>query len=62
MWGKKSLEHFGIKPDCESTTMMAYFCHHLLDNYVDMSDLYDDLSVIYVINHTLGCYTAFSCR
>ena len=26
--------------------MVAYFCHHLLDNYVDMSDLYDVLSVI----------------
>ena len=26
--------------------MVAYFCHHLWDNYVDMSDLYVDLSDI----------------
>ena len=29
-------------------TMVAYFCHHLSDNYVDLSALYVDLSVIYV--------------
>ena len=28
--------------------MVAYFCHHLSDNYVDLSGLYVDLSVIYV--------------
>ena len=26
--------------------MVAYSCHHLSDNYVDLSDLYADLSVI----------------
>ena len=28
--------------------MVAYFCHYLLDNYVDLPDLYVDSSVIYV--------------
>ena len=31
-----------------STYKVAYFCHHLLDEYVDLSDLYVDLSVINV--------------
>ena len=29
-------------------SMVAYFCHHLSDNYVDLSDRDVDLSVIYV--------------
>ena len=29
-------------------SMVAYFCHHFSDNYVDLSDLYADLSIIYV--------------
>ena len=28
--------------------MVAYFCHHLSDTYVELSDLYVDFSVIYV--------------
>ena len=28
--------------------MVAYFCHHLSDKYVNLSDLYVDWSVIYV--------------
>ena len=28
--------------------MVAYFCYHLSDNFVDLSDLYADLSVISV--------------
>ena len=28
--------------------MASHFCHHLQDNYVDLSDFYVDLSVIYV--------------
>ena len=28
--------------------MVEYFCHHLSDNYVDLSYLYVDLSVIYL--------------
>ena len=28
--------------------MVAYFCHHLSHNYVDYSDLYFFLSVLYV--------------
>ena len=27
-------------------SMVAYFCHHLSDLYVDFSDLYVDLSLI----------------
>ena len=27
--------------------IVAYFCHHLLESYVDLSDLYSVLSVIY---------------
>ena len=27
---------------------MAYFCHYLSDNYVDLSDNYVDLSDLYV--------------
>ena len=29
--------------------MVAYFCHHLLDNYVDSSDLYVVLLDLYVV-------------
>ena len=32
----------------ELILMVAYFCHHLSDNYVDFLDLYVDLSVNYV--------------
>ena len=32
----------------ESISMVSYFCHHLLDNYVDLSDLYVVLSDLYV--------------
>ena len=28
--------------------MVAYFCHHLSNNYVDLSDIYVDLSDLYV--------------
>ena len=28
--------------------MVAYFCHHLSDNYVDLSNLHVDLSDLYV--------------
>ena len=28
--------------------MVAYFCHHLSDNYVDLADLYVVLSDLYV--------------
>ena len=30
------------------SSTMAYFCHHLSDNYVNSSDLYVDPSDIYV--------------
>ena len=30
-------------------SMVAYFCYHLSDNYVDLPDLNVDLSVIYVV-------------
>ena len=30
--------------------MMAYFCHHLSDNYVDLSDLNVDLFIFKKIN------------
>ena len=29
-------------------SMVAYFCHHLSDNYVDLSAIYVDLSDFYV--------------
>ena len=29
-------------------SMVAYFCHHLSDNYVDLLDLYVVLSDLYV--------------
>ena len=29
-------------------SMVAYFCHHLSDNYVDLSHIYVDLSDLYV--------------
>ena len=29
-------------------SMVAYFCHQLSDNYVDLSDNYVDLSDLYV--------------
>mgnify|MGYP003685834233 CR=1 FL=1 len=32
----------------KTNLMVANFCHHLIDNYVDMSDLYFDMLVIYV--------------
>ena len=32
----------------ESMIMVAYFCHHFSDNYVDLSDNYVDLSDLYV--------------
>ena len=28
--------------------MVAHFCHHLKDNYIDLSDLYVVLSDLYV--------------
>ena len=31
-----------------STYKVEYFCHNLLNDYVDLRDLYDDLLVIYV--------------
>ena len=31
-----------------SKLMVSYFCHHLQDNYFDLSDLYVDLSDLYV--------------
>ena len=31
-----------------SVVMVAYFCHQLSDNYVDLSDLYVVLSDLYV--------------
>ena len=31
--------------------MVAYFCHHLSDNYVDLSDLYVDLSLIHLLEN-----------
>ena len=31
---------------CQLVIMVAYFCHHLSDNYVDLSDLNVDLSVV----------------
>ena len=34
--------------DLESESMVAYFCHLLSDNYVDLSDLYVVLSDLYV--------------
>ena len=32
--------------------MVVYYCHHLSDNYVDLSDLEVVLSVIYVIRES----------
>ena len=32
----------------KSLGMVAYFCHHLSDNYVDLPDLYVVLSDLYV--------------
>ena len=37
-------ETFHGNPKC----MVAYFCHHLSENYVDLSDLYVYLSDHYV--------------
>ena len=31
--------------------MVEYFCHHLSDNYVDLSDLYVDLSLIHLLEN-----------
>ena len=31
--------------------MVTYFCHHLSDDYVDLSDLYDDLSLIHLLEN-----------
>ena len=43
-----SLEDFAILSTTQSVinymTMVAYFCHHLSDFYVDLSDFYVDLS------------------
>ena len=33
---------------CKAFSMVAYFCHYLSDNYVDLSDNYVDLSDFYV--------------
>ena len=41
MYGTKSLE----VSDVLNIGVVAYFCHHLTDNYFDLSDLYVDLSV-----------------
>ena len=35
----------------QSYSMVAYFCHHLSDNYVDLSDLYVDLSLIHLLEN-----------
>ena len=40
-------ESFGT-PTCIYMSMVAYFCHHLSENYVDLSDLYVVLSDLYV--------------
>ena len=40
--------------------MVAYFCHHLSDNYVDLSDLYDDFLVIYMYVDLSGFYIDLS--
>ena len=42
MYGTKSLE----VSDVLNIGVVAYFCHHLTDNYFDLSDLYVDLSLI----------------
>ena len=31
--------------------MVAYYCHHLSDNYVDLSDLYVVVSLIYLLEN-----------
>ena len=31
--------------------MVAYFCHHLYDNYIDLSDLYVDLTLIHLLKN-----------
>ena len=38
--------YYTINPIWEG--MVAYFCHHLSDNYLDLSGLYVDLSGLYV--------------
>ena len=36
-------------------SMVAYFCHQLSDNYVDLLDLYVVLSYLYVVFSDLFC-------
>ena len=39
---------YKTRASLRSLIMGAYFCHHLSDNYVDLSELNVNLSVIYV--------------
>ena len=43
----KSNQYF-IHSKHQITGMVAYFCHHLSDSYVDLSDVYVVLSDLYV--------------
>ena len=42
------LKHFFLYNALKRAHMVAYFYHHLSDNYVDLSDLYVDLSDLIV--------------
>ena len=39
---------------CEVRNMVAYFCHHLSDNYVDLSDLYVVRNMVAYFCHHLS--------
>ena len=75
MWARNSLSiqsqqnisHIShiLIPITTCKSLVAYFCHHLSDNYVDLSDLYVvlldlyvDLSDLYVV--LLDLYVDFS--
>ena len=43
--------------------MVAYFCHHFLNNYVDLEDLYFLLSIVELsenkyLNYNVLCYSS----
>ena len=47
-WYQIKKVHFQVKRLSDRKDMEAYFCHHLSNNYVDLSDLYVVLSDLYV--------------
>ena len=62
------MNQFDMKNDADFklSDMVAYFCYHLSDNYVDLSDNYVDLSDLYFVLSDLyvdlsDLYVDFTC-